>query len=628
MGKGYNGKILRIDLSEHKIQIEEPDEFIYRNYLGGAALAAQYLLKEIPKGVDALSPDNVLAVMCSVITGAPISGASRFTTASKSPLTNGYGEAEAGGWWGPELKRAGYDGIIIKGKSPKPVYIWIHDGEVEIRDASKMWGMVTGDCQEAIKGELGDNKIRVLQIGPGGEKLVRYACIVNELKHFNGRTGTGAVMGSKNLKAIAVRGTHNIEMADEDATKNILKWLRETYVHKPHDMHDEGTARLVPALDQGGILPTRNFRDGSFEKAFDISGTCMKETILVRRGTCYACSIACKREVEVNEGQFKASKEYGGPEYETIGSLGSLCGVGDLAAISMGNEICNKYTVDTISAGVAIAFAMECYENGILTKDDTDGIDLRFGNAEAMVKMTEMICKREGLGDLLAEGVMRAAKKLGRGSEKFAIHVKGQELPMHEPRGKRSLVYAYSLSPTGADHMEAPHDVFYELASADENHALSPLGLTESVDTLDMGPKKVRAFLYAKQLNDFYNSIGMCDFAAGPIGPLSISKLVEYIRAVTGWDASLWEFMKVGDRANAMMRIFNYREGFTKDDDTLPERLFEGLENGALKGVSIDKDEFEKMKALFYQMSGWDKDGYPTKAKLAELGLEWVEDFL
>jgi len=627
MGKGYNGKILRIDLSEHKIQVEEPDEFIYRNYLGGAALAAQYLLRELPKGVDALSPDNVLAITCSVITGAPIPGASRFTAASKSPLTNGYGEAEAGGWWGPELKRAGYDGIIIKGKSPKPVYIWIHDGEVEIRDASKMWGMVTGDCQEAIKGELGDNKIRVLQIGPGGEKLVRYACIVNELKHFNGRTGMGAVMGSKNLKAIAVRGTHNIEMADENGAKNILKWLRETYVQRPHDMHDEGTARLVTALDQGGILPTRNFRDGSFEKALDISGTRMKETILVRRGTCYACSVACKREVEVNEGPFKASKEYGGPEYETIGSLGSMCCVSDLAAISMGNEICNKYTVDTISAGVAIAFAMECYENGILTKDDTDGIDLRFGNAEAMVKMTEMIGKREGLGDLLAEGVMRAAKKIGKGAEKYAMHVKGQELPMHEPRGKRSLVYAYSLSPTGADHMEAAHDVFYELANADENHALSPLGLTESVDTLDMGPKKARAFLYAKQLNDFYNSIGICDFVGAPIGPFSISKMVEYVKAVTGWDTSLWEFMKVGERANTMMRIFNYREGFTKNDDTLPERLFEGLESGALKGVSIDKDEFEKMKALFYQMSGWDEDGYPTKAKLAELGIEWVEDF-
>jgi aldehyde:ferredoxin oxidoreductase len=626
MGKGYNKKVLRIDLSEQKIEIEEPEEYIYRTYLGGAALAAQYLLKELPKGVDPLSPENILIFTCSVITGAPIPGASRYTVAAKSPLTNGYGEAEAGGWWGPELKRAGFDAIIIKGRSSKPVYLWIHDGEVEIRDASKLWGMVTGDSQDAIKDELGDDKVRVLQIGPGGENLVRYACIVNELKHFNGRTGMGAVMGSKNLKAIAVRGTKDIEIADDDSAKDIFKWLREKYVYKPHDMHDEGTARLVPALSEGGILPTRNFRNGSFEKALDISGTRMKETILVRRGTCYACSVTCKREVEVDERGFHASRKYGGPEYETVGSLGSLCCVGDLAAISMGNEICNKYTIDTISAGAAIAFAMECYENGILTKEDTGGIELNFGNAEAMVKMTEMIGKREGLGDILSEGVMRASKKIGKGSEKYAFHVKGQELPMHEPRGKRSLVYAYSISPTGADHMEAPHDVTYELATADENYSLSPLGLLESVDSLDMGPKKVRVFFYAKILDDFYNSIGMCDFVAGPIGPFSISKVVEYIKAVTGWDTSLWELMKVGERANAMMRIFNYREGFTKDDDTLPDRFFEGLENGALKGVSLDREEFEKMKALYYQMAGWDENGYPTKAKLVELDIDWVEN--
>ena len=623
MSKGYNKKILRIDLTDKKIEVEEPDDFIYRNYLGGAGLSAYYILRELPKGIDPLSPDNMLVITCSVITGAPIPGASRFTVAGKSPLTNAYGESEAGGWWGPELKQAGYDGIIIKGKSPKPVYIWINDGEVEIKDATKLWGMFTGDSQSAIKEELGDDKVRVLQIGPGGEKLVRYACITNNLKHFNGRTGMGAVMGSKNLKAIAVKGTKKIDIADEESAKNILKWLRENYVYRPHDMHDEGTARLVPALSEGGILPTRNFRDGTFEKAIDISGTRMKETILVRRGTCYACSVACKREVEVNDGKYVATKEYGGPEYETVASLGSLCGVGDLNAIAMGNEICNKYTIDTISTGVAIAFAMECYENGILTKDDTNGIDLRFGNASAMVKMTEMIGKREGLGNILAEGVMRASKKIGKGSEKYALHVKGQELPMHEPRGKRSLVYAYSLSPTGADHMEAPHDVFFELANA-ENHALSPLGLTESVDTLDMGPKKIKTFIYAKQLDDFYNSIGMCDFVGAPIGPFSISKIVEYIRAVTGWDTSLWELLKVGERANNMMRVFNNREGFTKDDDTLPQRIFEELENGALKGEKIDKAMFEEMRSLYYQMQGWDENGQPTKAKLAELGLEWL----
>ena len=624
MGKGYNGKILRVDLSEQKIQIEEPDEYIYRTYLGGAALAAYYLLKELPRGIDPLSPENILVVTCSVITGTNIPGASRFTVAAKSPLTWGYGESEAGGWWAPEFKRTGYDAIIITGKASRPVYLWIHDGIAEIRDASGIWGKVTGESQQAIRDELGDNRIRIFQIGPGGEKLVRYACILNELKHANGRTGMGAVMGSKNLKAVAVRGTDRVEIADENSAKEVLTWLKGNYVRKPHDMHDEGTSRIIPGLNEGGILPTHNFKDGSFDKANNISGETLKETILVRRGTCYGCMIACKREVEIKDGPYTASKEYGGPEYETIGAFGSLCGIGDLAPISTSNEICNKYGIDTISAGVTIAFAMECYENGLISKEDTDGIELRFGNAESMVKMTEKIVKREGLGDILAEGVRIAAQKIGKGAEKFAMHVKGQELPMHEPRGKRSLFLAYSLSPTGADHMEAPHDVFYELAT-EGDYALSPLGLHESVDSMDMGPKKVRAFYYAKQLDDLYNSIGMCAFVGVPIGPLSITQLVKYTRAVTGWDTSLWELMKVGERANIMMRVFNCREGLNKHDDTLPDRIFEGLRNGKLEGKEISRDEFERMRLLYYQMSGWDENGYPTKARLAELGLDWLE---
>jgi len=628
MGKGYNGKILRVDLSERKVWTEEPDELTYRTYLGGAGLAVQYLLKELPKDIDPLSPDNVLVLACSVITGTPVPGASRFTAAAKSPLTGGYGEAEAGGWWGPELKRAGYDAIIVKGKASAPVYLWINDGEVEIRDASKVWGMVTGDSQEAIRDELGHSLARILQIGPGGEKLVRYACIINELKHANGRTGMGAVMGSKNLKAIAVRGTNKLEMADRDGMREVLKWLKENYVQKPGDMHDMGTARLAPSLSENGILPTHNFRDGEFDGAMDISGERMNDTILVRRGTCFACSVACKRVVEITDGPYPVDQRYGGPEYETIASLGSLCDVDDLAAISKGNELCNKYTLDTISTGVSIAFAMECYDNGILTKEDTGGIELEFGNADAMVKMVEMIGNREGLGDVLAEGVMRAAQKIGNGAEKFALHVRGQELPMHEARGKRSLVLAYSLSPTGPDHMEAPHDVVYASLNPEGQHALSLFGLLEPVDSMDMGPKKVRAFYYAKQLFDLYNCIGMCDFVGVPIGPLAVRELVKHVNTVTGWDTSLWELLKAGERSNVMMRLLNFREGFTKDDDTLPERLFQELQNGALKGEKIDKDEFKKMKETYYEMAGWDKSGYPTKAKLAELGLEWVESVL
>lgn len=624
MPDGYNGRILRVNLSENRAWVEEPEEVLYRRYLGGSGLALYYLLSELKPGTDPLGPDNLLVMAASVITGTPVPGASRFTVAAKSPLTEGLGEAEAGGWWAPELKWAGFDGIVVQGRAERPVYLWVHDGEAEIRDAGKIWGMVTGDSQEAIREELGDPRIRVLQIGPGGEKRVRYACLINELKHANGRTGMGAVMGSKHLKAIAVRGTNKLPLYDEEGVREVQRWFRENYVQQPADMHDMGTSRLVPALDAGGILPTRNFRDGSFEDAMAISGKTMKETILVRRGTCYACPITCKREVQVGA-PYDVEPTYGGPEYETVASLGSLCGVGDLGAVALGNQLCNQYTLDTISTGTTIAFAMECFENGLLTKEETGGIELTFGNSDAMLKMVERIGKREGIGDLLAEGVRRAAEKIGGDAARYAMHVKGQELPMHDPRGKRGLAIAYATSPTGADHMEAPHDPFFTAFHPTDTHPMSPLGLLEPVDPMTLDERKVRAYYYVQQAWNLYNCIGMCDFVGVPIGPLTLPKLVEHVRAATGWDTSLWELLKAGERSATMARLFNYREGFSAKDDTLPDRLFQGLENGALTGEKLDREELGNALKTYYQMMGWDEEtGFPTRARLAELELEWA----
>ena len=428
-------------------------------------------------------------------------------------------------------------------------------------------------------------------------------------------------MGSKNLKAIAVRGSKRMTPFDKEAARAVLEWFRENYDKENDMMHLYGTSRIVSALDAGGILPTRNFRDGSFDKAKEISGQTMAETILKRRGTCYACMVACKREVEVPE--LGVEQKYGGPEYETIASLGSLCGIGNLEVIAKGNQLCNQYVLDTISTGAVIAFAMECYENGILTKEDTGGLAVDFGNEEALLKLIEMIGRREGIGDVLAEGVKRAAAKIGKGAEQYAMHVKGQELPMHEPRGKQSLALAYSTSPTGADHMEAPHDVFFD-AFNPQGHPLGALGLIEPVDALDLSHRKVRAYYYCQLAWSFYNSLGMCDFVGAPLGSLSLEQMVDYVNAVTGWDVSLWELLKVGERANSMSRIFNYREGFTKADDTLPDRIFEGIGNGALEGVKVERAEFAEALELFYQMSGWDDTGYPTKSKLAELELDWL----
>lgn len=623
MPNSYSGKILHVDLTAEKWWVEELPESIYRKYLGGGALATYFMLRDMKPGIDPLGPDNLLIFMTSVINGLPLSGANRYSAAGKSPLSGGFGEAEAGGYWGPEFKRTGFDGAIIHGKAAKPTYLYVHDKTVEFRDATKYWGQLAGEVQDGLIEELGDKGICVLQTGVAGENGVLYAAITNQLRHYHGRAGLGAVMGSKNLKAIVARGKERVGPAERDQAMGVIKWFRENYDQEHDGMHLHGTAGGIDGLDRDGILPTRNFRDGSFENAHDISGVKMSQTILTDRGTCFACNVACKREVEVEERG--VSPKYGGMEYEIIGALGSLCGVGDMGAVAEASQWVNRYVMDGISAGVAIAFAMECYEAGILTKADTDGLELTWGNADAVIAMIHKIGRREGLGNILADGVKRAAEKFGKGAERFALHVKGQELPMHEPRGKRSLALAYSISPTGADHMEAIHDPAWEGLGVVDN-GLSEIGLIEPVNRMDMGPAKVRAFFYSQVLWNFYNSVGMCDFVGAPINALKLSQLCDYINAATGWDMTTWELIKVGERANTMARLFNLREGFTADDDMLPQRMFEPMQNGHLEGVAIDKDEFLQMRKTYYQMAGWGEEGHPTTAKLAELDLLWTMD--
>ena len=626
MPYGYHGKILRVDLTAGKTSVEEPGEAVYRWHLGGGGLGCYYLLREVPAGADPLGPDNKLMLMTSVINGTPLSGCNRYSAVAKSPLTGGFGESEAGGYWGPELKTAGFDGIIVEGQASEPVYLYVRDGECEIRSAAAYWGKLADAVQHGLEEELEDSRIRVLQTGIAGENRVRFAALVNQQRHFHGRSGLGAVMGAKKLKAIVCRGSGKVEAASRDQLREVLQWFRETFDQEQDRRHVLGTAGGLLPLDADGILPTRNFREGSFEHAAQISGERMRDTILVNRGTCYACAVACKREVEVPGTEVTA--EYGGPEYETIGAVGSLQGIGDLNWVALANKRLGQYVLDSISTGVAVAFAMECFEEGIIGPQDTDGLDLRFGNQEASLKVIDMIARREGIGDVLAEGVMRAAEQFGQGAERFAMHVKGQELPMHEPRGKRSLALAYATSATGADHMEAPHDPFYASFDPAGNHAMSELGMVEPVDVLDMGPKKVRAYYYTQLVWNLYDSVGMCDFVGAPICDLSLTKLVEYVTAVTGWEVSVWELLKCSERANALKRAYNVREGLGPADDKLPERMFEPLQNGALKGVAIDRQEFADMLNLYYDMAGWDRDsGFPGPAKLAELDLTWVEEY-
>jgi len=598
MAYGYNSKILRVDLTNGQMSTEEPDDDFYRRYMGGRGFIGYYLLKELQPGIDPLGPDNKLIFATGVITGGRVGGTGRNSVGAKSPLTDGYGEAEAGGYWGPELKRAGYDAIIFEGKSEKPVYLWLGGKEPELKDASHLWGKTTLETETAIREELSDKNIKTALIGPAGENQVRVACILNDITHAYGRSGMGAVMGSKNLKGIAVRGKKPPAIADQEKIKEIARWVGQNY---SKGMQDLGTSGGLMGLNEGGGLPTRNFREGVFEGAEAISGQTMRDTILINRGTCYACPVKCKRVVKVDE-PYQVNPEYGGPEYETLGSLGSNCGVDNLAAISKGNELCNAYGLDTIGVGTIISFAMECFENGLITEQDTDDVQLKFGNADAMVKMVEMIAKREGIGDLLAEGVKRAAEKIGKGASEFAIHIKGQEFPMHEPRFKQGMGLGYAVSPTGADHLQGMHDA----------------------GSRDLGPDKVRTFLYRQFWSSVRNCVGICVFL-----PYSHEQLAEIINAITGWNVTDWDMMKVGERGLAMTRAFNVREGFTKADDVFPQRIHQEFTSGPLADVGYGEDRLSEAVSMYYDMAGWDREtGVPRKGKLQELDIGWVADML
>ncbi len=617
MPQGYNGKILRVNLSSGAMSVEEPEENFYRTYFGGSNFVAYYLMKELEPGIDPLGPENKLIFATGPLTGVPLAGGGRNSVGAKSPLTGGFGDSQAGGYFGAELKHAGYDAIIVEGRSETPVYLLIVDGKAEIKDASALWGKTTADTEAAIRQEVGERNLRFATIGPGGERLVRYASILNDVTHAAGRTGMGAVMGSKKLKAIAVRGTGGPAMADPDKIRELSKWMVANWKKYAFAINDLGTANIVMGLDASSGLPTRNFREGSFEGAERLSGEAMKDTILVGRGSCYACPIHCKREVKVGE-PWNVDPQWGGPEYETIGALGSACGVDDLGAVAKGSALCNAYGIDTISTGMAIAFAMECFENGLLTEKDTDGIRLTFGNAEGMVRMVEMIAERRGLGDLLAEGVKHAAAEIGGKAKDYAMHIKGQELPMHEPRFKRALGLGYALSPTGADHVHNIHDQMY-IGPGAAMDRIKSMGILEPVPMDDLGERKLRVFYYDGVWRYLVNSLVTCVLV-----PWSPAQVNELINAITGWNTTFFEIQKVGERSVTLPRLFNLREGFSSADDVLPKRLHEPFKSGPLAGKAVDEKTHRRAMVDLYQMFGWTADGVPTPAKLAELNLSWA----
>ena len=630
MNYGTTSQILRIDLTTSSIEVEHLSEEFYRLYPGGKALAGYILLNELQAHTDPFAPENVLVIANGLLTGAPVSTATRYVVSARSPLTMGYGESEAGGFWGPELKMAGYEAVVIKGRSPEPVYLWINEsGAVEIRPADHLWGRLTAEVQETIRSELGDDKIRVLQIGPAGENLVRYAGLTNDLRHFNGRNGLGAVMGSKNLRAIAVRGKQRYQTLahDPDTLMELGRTLAKRVRDNPQswDLQQRGTPGIVEPLNVSGILPTRNFRQGAFENVDEVKWEAYEKELLTARRSCYACAVRCKREVAV-DGQ---TSVYGGPEYETVAAFGPNCGVSDLQAIANANKLCNAYMLDSISTGATIAFAMECFEHDLISLKDTDGLDLRFGNAEAMLTMIEQIAKRQGLGNILAEGVKRAAEHFGGDAHFFALHVKGQELPMHDPRGKYNVGIGYAISEIGADHLVVAHDTMLANPESVPFKNAIPLGITQAQPARSLNEEKIRQYYILEKVTSLEKVIGYCFFGPAPRSYIQIDEMVLSINAATGWNLSLEDALLIGERATNLARIFNAREGFTFEDDVLPERLYQELENGALQGESIPRHEFEQALFNLYKLKGWDPDtGNPTDEKLHALSLEWVTDLV
>jgi aldehyde:ferredoxin oxidoreductase len=624
----FVGKILHVNLTDGESWVETPAEAFYRTYGGGSAMGMYYLLRDLPRKADPLGPENILTFFTGPLTGLPIPGQSRVCANALSPMGNAIGDSQSGGFFPAALKFAGFDGIVIRGKSARPVYLYLNESKAELLDASDLWGKDTQEVDRVMAEKYG--KVEVAQVGLAGENLVRFAAIMNMHNRANGRTGMGAVMGSKMLKAIVVQGKHRLQAVHKEA---ITRQNREgtANIQNIPDMKGlalNGTADVIPFQQVYGTLPAYNYNEGNFDQWAEVSGEHMTETILKERDTCYACTVRCKRVVETKFNGRKVEPTYGGPEYETVGTLGTYCGIADLNAIALGNQLCNQYGLDTISCGATIAFAMECFEKGVISTQDTGGLDLRFGNAEAMIEIIEQIAHRQGFGKILGEGSARAARLIGRGAEEYLITVKGTEAPAHMPQAKKTLGLIYAVNPFGADHQSSEHDPIYEEGVGDFYlQRLAHLGLTTPQPVYSMTEEKLR-YAYLTQL--FYSALDtycVCQFVYGPswelYGPV---EMAEILSSATGWDVDVKEILRVGELRLNMLRVFNAREGFTRKDDTLPKKFLKPLQGkGPTAGVAWNKVDLEHFKDVYYQFAGWElASGNPSPEKLKEIGLDWV----
>jgi aldehyde:ferredoxin oxidoreductase len=613
---GYVGRYLEVDLASETITELSVSPEVQRKYLGGSGLAAHLFFLRGKHTADPLGPDNDLFVLTGPISGTLVPGSSRFAVAARSPLTGIWGEGSCGGDFAPALKRCGVDGLVFVGQASRPVMLVLDGGEVAIRDAGDLWGLDTYETTDRLRETMGGKKRpSVLSIGPAGENLVRFACIANNKHDFVGRTGMGAVMGSKRLKAIVCRGEGKIPIADEAGYKAICKEMlgRISESVPAQALKEMGTDSAMDLGMMIGDIPIRNWSRGEdFELSNALSGPTMSETYLKRGLACYACPIACRREVEVKDGPYQTAVGPG-PEFETCAAFGTMLDQKSLAGVIKSNEWCNRYGVDSISAGCTVAWAYECFEKGLLTLEDTGGLALEFGSVDGAIALLHLIARREGVGDLLAEGSRGAARRLGRGSEELTAEIKGLEIPMHDPRGSHGLALSYMTSYRGACHKA-------HLVEAIE-HGLagySGVGLEENYEGMTSEGKAPMVRI-GEDLGVPLNALALCEFE---MWCYQFDDLVRAIRAVTGWeDFSLEEYRATGERLWLLKRALNNLMGVTRADDRLPVKILTPLPDGAAAGIVPDE---ALLLGEYYEVRGLDEAGRPRRAVLEAAGLAEV----
>jgi aldehyde:ferredoxin oxidoreductase len=617
---GYTGKVVRVNLTDQTFAEEPLPTEVARDYIGGAGFAVKYLADEVPPDCDPLGPTNKLIFACGPFTGTSIPCASRMAVNAKSPATGAVGVSMTGGHFPVELKRAGYDVLIVEGRAEQPTYLWIKDGSVSFRSASELWGLTTSDCQQVIKDKLHDQNVRVACIGPAGEKLAKLAGIVNE-RRVAGRKGLGAVMGAKNLKAIAIRGEGQIAIADAEAYKPARKRMLDAMKNSPvlySEFARYGTSGNVDNCTALGIFPVRNYTATGTAAFPEKIGMDAMETRGAGKTGCAECPVACSQL------RLAAAIPYSGmltegPEYETLYSFGGMTGVDNPDAIIAADRLADELGLDTISTGVTIAFAMELFERGILTLADTGGLDLHFGNHESMVKLVHLMGERQGIGEVLCDGVKVAARKIGKGAERYALHVKGLELPGYDPRGAKAHGFAYAVSYTGADHNKG-----YSIQE------VFGLPFPYPVDRFAVeGKGKLTVWN-----QDVRTAVGDCPTMCIFMVDTSVASFVfentaDLMRGATGLDFTPDEVRRVGERVNNLARVYNTLAGFTRADDDLPERIkTEPIPEGPAKGQLISQADLDLMLDEYYEARGWTPQGVPTRAKLEELGLHAAADRL